>query len=90
MGLRGRLETFFYLLTKGVDADGNPVRYQWGAYDGAQDEWVINFTKLGGTAEAMAFVPFDRGRGFFCCLLSPKIIRNIEERSINPSVDEVE
>jgi hypothetical protein len=24
----------------GVGADGNPVRYQWGAYDGMQNEWV--------------------------------------------------
>jgi len=25
----------------GVDADGNPVRYQWGAYVSMQNEWAI-------------------------------------------------
>lgn len=52
MGLRGRLETFM-----GVDADGNPVRYQWGAYDGMRNERMIYFINLGGTAEVLAFVP---------------------------------
>jgi len=27
----------------GVDADGNPVRYQWGAYVGMQNEWAISY-----------------------------------------------
>lgn len=50
----------------GVDANGNPVRYQWGACDGMRNEWMIDFINLGGTAEAfMAFVPFFRGRGLF-------------------------
>jgi len=26
---------------KRLGADGNPVRYQWGAYDSMQNEWAI-------------------------------------------------
>lgn len=36
MDLRGQLETVS--MESGVDADGNLVRYQWGAYDGMQKE----------------------------------------------------
>ena len=35
----------------GVDADGNLVRYQWGAYDGMQNEWTVITVNLGGIAE---------------------------------------
>ncbi len=49
----------------GVGADGNPIRYQEGAYfNRYANEWMYNI-KLGGTAEGQAFVPFIRGKGFF-------------------------
>jgi hypothetical protein len=52
MGLRGRLETNEEVSNfLGVDADGNLVRYQWGAYDGMQNKRMIYFINLGGTAE---------------------------------------
>jgi hypothetical protein len=36
-----------------VGAYGNPVRYQWGAYDGMQNERMyLSYIKPGGTAEA--------------------------------------
>lgn len=35
MDLRGQPEI------EKVGADGNPVRFQWGAYDGMQNEWVM-------------------------------------------------
>ena len=36
-----------------VGAYGNPVRYQWGAYDGMQNERMYSYyIKPGGTAEA--------------------------------------
>ncbi|MDF2543171.1 MAG: hypothetical protein K0S47_2889 [Herbinix sp.] len=35
-----------------VGAYGNPVRYQWGAYDGMQKEWMyLSYINMGGTAE---------------------------------------
>ena len=36
-----------------VGADGNPVRYQWGAYDGMRNERMIFYKiiNMGGTAE---------------------------------------
>ena len=41
----------------GVDADGSPVRYQRGAHDSVQNERMIYFINLGGTAEATGFCP---------------------------------
>jgi hypothetical protein len=54
-----------------VGAYGNPVRYQWGAYDGMQNERMYSYIKPGGTAEALAFVPVNyRDESFFYCLKS--------------------
>lgn len=40
-----------------VGADGNPVRYQWGAYDGMQNEWAI-YRQFGWYRRSLeAFVP---------------------------------
>jgi hypothetical protein len=36
---------------RGVDGDGNPARYPWGAHNSAYFERV-SFTNWGGTAEA--------------------------------------
>jgi len=46
----------------GVDADGNPVRYQWGAYDGMQNEWAIDNRQSGWYRRSLkAFVPSKGG-----------------------------
>ena len=71
MALRGRLETLM-----GVDADGSPVRYQWGAYGRMQNERMIHFINLGGTAEALSFCPL-RDKGFF-------ILKRPDERRVHP------
>lgn len=39
-----------------VGADGNPSRYQLGAYDSMQQSGRL-YVNLGGTAGAKAFVP---------------------------------
>lgn len=49
----------------GVDADGSPVRYQRGAHDGVQNERMIYFINLGGTAEAYRLLSLIGDEGFF-------------------------
>ena len=49
---------------KKVGADGDPDRYLTGSIWQYADEW-IEYIKLGGTAEAQAFVPFRRDKSFF-------------------------
>jgi len=51
-----------------VGAYGNPVRYQWGAYDGMQNERsYLTYGNPGGTAEAISFCPckFTGAKAFF-------------------------
>ena len=43
MDLRGQLETG----EKGVDADGDFVRYQRRTYDGMSEEWIYNVYQFG-------------------------------------------
>ncbi len=50
---------------KGVDVNGNPVRYQWGAFDRMQNEWAI-CRQFGWYRRSLrAFAPIIRGEGFF-------------------------
>ena len=71
---------------KRVGAYGNPVRYQWGAYDGMQKEWsFLRYDKLGGTAEVESFCPciIAGARAFF---YSPTLIKNKREEFFIPSM----
>ena len=67
MALRGRPETG----KPGVGVDGDPVRYQWGAYVSMQNQWsALRAVKPGGTAEAKAFVPVIGTKAFFIFILN--------------------
>jgi len=70
MALRGRPETVC-----GVGADGNPVRYQWGAYDGAQNEWAIRRQFGWYRRSFQAFVPCIEGQRLFLLSGSPRICK---------------
>ena len=51
-----------------------PVRYQWDAYDGVQDEWMLSIN-LGGTAEVYSgFCPMY-GTEAFCVIILVKRLR---------------
>ncbi len=47
----------------GVDANGSLNRYQRGAHDGAQEEWVIYY-QFGWYRRSKAFVPYGM-KAFF-------------------------
>ena len=47
-----------------VVAYGNPVRYQWGAYDGMQNEWMFYTSNWVVPQKFQAFVPL-RDKSFF-------------------------
>lgn len=48
-----------------VGAYGNPVRYQWGAYDGMQNEWMYYTSNWVVPQKFRAFVPAIAGAGAF-------------------------
>ncbi len=60
MGLRGQLET----RDMGVDADGDPVRYQWDAYGCAQKEWTA-LPSIWVVPQKFSFCPFEEGQKLF-------------------------
>jgi len=82
MGLRGRLET-----DQGVDADGNPVRYQWGAYDGMQKEWMtLSSIWVVPQKFFKSFCPFPGTEAFF--ILPENTLENEKKGVFIPSIDE--
>jgi hypothetical protein len=64
MDLRGQPEILR------VGADGNPVRYQWGAYDGMQNKWAI-YRQFGWYRRSVSFCPYMETKAFFIALFLP-------------------
>ncbi len=52
---------------KRLGADGNPVRYQWGAYDGMQNEWTI-YRQFGWYRRSLQLLPLCLGAKAFLFL----------------------